>query len=95
VKTRLAGIVVFIVFICLLGWVGRGWAQKASTDRKVWEYKVGTVVLGGTPSVQDRLNELGAEGWELVAVENVTTAYGPSALYYLKRAKGASPDSNR
>ena len=40
---------------------------------KQFEYKVVTRLVG----VEKRLNELGFEGWELVAVE--------SATYYFKR----------
>jgi len=86
-RTRLRFLVVFMALMCLLGWVGRGWGQKSNPSRKVWEYKVGAAAIQGTGSVQDRLNELGAEGWELVSVENVQTAIPPSAVYYLKRAR--------
>ena len=86
-RTRVGFLVVFIALMCLLGWVGRGWSQKSNGSRKVWEYKVGAAALQGTPSVQDQLNQLGAEGWELVSVEGVRTTIPPSAVYYLKRAR--------
>ena len=88
-KDKLGILMVFLLFLSLLAWAGRAGAQKTKTnnDRKVWEYTVGAVQVGGIPPIQDQLNQLGAEGWELVAVENVSTTAPPSAIYYLKRAK--------
>lgn len=86
-KRQLGFLAVLLLFLSLLGWVGHARAQKNNNDRKVWEYKVGATSLMGTPSVQDQLNQLGAEGWELVAVDNVSTLTPPSAVYYLKRVK--------
>jgi hypothetical protein len=88
-KDKLGILAVILLFLSLFAWLGHARAQKTSTNngRKVWEYKVGVAPIGGTPPVQDQLNELGAEGWELVAVENVSTTTPPAAIYYLKRAK--------
>lgn len=88
-KNKLGIYVGLLIFLSLLAWAGHVSAQKTTTnnDRKVWEYKVGVAQINGVPSVQDQLNELGAEGWELVAVENISTPAPPSAVYYLKRAK--------
>lgn len=88
-KDKLGILVVLLLFLSLLTWAGHARAQKTNTNngRKVWEYKVGVAPLNGIPPVQDQLNQLGAEGWELVAVENVSTTTPPAAMYYLKRAK--------
>jgi hypothetical protein len=91
-KTKLGIFAGLLIFLSVLVWAGHANAQKTNTnnDGKVWEYKVGAATvgsLGGFASVQDQLNQLGAEGWELVAVENVGTTTPPSAIYYLKRAK--------
>jgi hypothetical protein len=88
-KNKLGIYVGLLIFVGLLAWAGHVSAQKTNinNDRKVWEYKVGVAQINGVPSVQDQLNELGAEGWELVAVENISTPAPPSAVYYLKRAK--------
>ena len=46
-----------------------------------WEYK--TLVIGETVfsrSPEKKMNELGAQGWELVAVSNVVSA--ASELYF-------------
>lgn len=86
-KTKLAVLTILFTLLCLAGWVGRGWAQKTNPDRKVWEYKVGAVSVLDGSTLQSRLNELGEEGWELVAVENVSYTAPPSVLVYLKRPK--------
>jgi hypothetical protein len=88
-KDKLGILGIVLLFLSLLAWAGHANAQKTNTnhDRKVWEYKVGAVPVMGISSVQDQLNQLGAEGWELVAVENVGTLTAPAAVYYLKRAK--------
>jgi len=86
-KSKLGFSAVLLLFLSLLGWAEHARAQKTNNDSKVWEYKVGAASVVGTPSIQDQLNQLGAEGWELVAVENVSTTTPPTAVYYLKRAK--------
>jgi lipopolysaccharide export system protein LptC len=68
-------IVVAIVVLCLVGWTGYG--QKQSSKRSKWEYKV----VNGLSEAG--LNELGSQGWELVAV-GVTEN---NQFNYLKRAK--------
>jgi hypothetical protein len=58
-------------------------AQK-QTATKAWEYHVEPFNSWGDAS--HRLNELGNEGWELVAVTE-RTDQSPSVAVYLKRAK--------
>ena len=52
-----------------------------------WEYKV--IPLGSAWDSQDKLEELGEEGWELVAVINTLMGReGPEGLIgYFKKAK--------
>lgn len=57
------------------GWVGYG--QKQSPPRVAWEYKI------VNESDKVSLNDLGAQGWELVTVE----MGGAQEVYYFKRAK--------
>lgn len=59
-----------------------------------WEYWVHRYV-GDTKKIEQVLNELGAEGWELVTVDE-------ESIFYLKRGAGEadpastpSPDSQR
>ncbi len=51
--------------------------QKQSTPRVMWEYKV----VSETDKIS--LNEMGAQGWELVTVE----MGGAQEVYYFKRVK--------
>lgn len=52
-------------------------AQRNGAAKSAWEYKI-TGPLG-----EQQLNELGAQGWEMIAA----TAEGSNYRYYLKRAK--------
>jgi hypothetical protein len=63
-----------VTICCALGWTAS--AQRA---RVQWEYTAISAGLG----VTDSLNRLGAEGWELVAVQ----PNGTFAVYILKRQK--------
>jgi hypothetical protein len=51
--------------------------QKPSTPKVTWEYKV----VSETDKIS--LNDLGAQGWELVTVE----MGGAQEVYYFKRVK--------
>ncbi len=82
-KTRSSVLVVLLVFMCLMGWVGRGRAQKTNPQRIMWEYKISVINTTPIPSVQAQLNGLGEEGWELVAVHTNP----PYTFFYFKRAK--------
>lgn len=77
-KTRknLSFILMALVILSLIGWTVYG--QKQATPAKVtWEYKV----VSETEKIS--LNELGAQGWELVTVE----MGGAQEVYYFKRMK--------
>ena len=64
-----------VALIVLGGWAGHG--QKQGSSRPAWEYKI------VNESEKIPLNELGAQGWELVAVG----MGGAEEVYYFKRAK--------
>jgi hypothetical protein len=64
-----------IALIVLGGWSGSG--QKQSPSRTIWEYKI------VNESEKVSLNEMGAQGWELVTVG----MGGAEEVYYFKRAK--------
>jgi hypothetical protein len=65
-----------IALIVLGGWSGYGQKQQ-SPSRTVWEYKI------VNESEKVSLNEMGAQGWELVTV----AMGGAEEVYYFKRIK--------
>jgi len=83
-KTKLIGPLVLVFALsAVVAWTVR--AQKPSatpstavvSTRTQWEYKI------VSESEKVALNDLGAQGWELVAVTNG----GAEEVYYFKRAK--------
>ena len=68
-------ILIGFVFLSLIGWTVYG--QKQSQPKAMWEYRV----VSETDKIS--LNELGAQGWELVTVE----MGGAQEVYYFKRTK--------
>ena len=62
--------------------------MDAGAGRTVWEYKV--VKLGPSSSLtsESMLNELGLDGWDLVAFQpSSTRAYPGEGTYTLKRPR--------
>ena len=95
-KNRLGLLALLLFSILLLAWSGHARPQKTDNARQVWEYKALTANLyvipsANTPSALEQLNQFGADGWELVAVENVGVPAAPSAVYYFKRLKQSTP----
>ena len=73
------------LLLCLAGWAELAKAQRSSQYRQTWEYKLFLPVAPG-PSLQDQMNQLGAEGWELVAVrDEVSSPY--RVVCFFKRPK--------
>ena len=89
-RTKLWLIVVVVLFLCATGL--RGYGQRERTPQVGWEYKV-VYIPGVRSSAEKTLNDLGAQGWELVAFvqlnqEGVTIGAGN---YYFKRLKQPRP----
>jgi hypothetical protein len=63
------------------------YGQRQSEPRVQWEYRV--VSLKDDAPIINHLNELGAEGWELVGfhMKSRRDKYGQVGLYYFKRVK--------
>ena len=82
---RLLLIVVTISLVTFFGWSVMG--QQTPAPKAVWEHTV--VSSSGDNSF--RLNQLGSEGWELVAVRSEENFVGNvrqmEVKYYLKRTK--------
>lgn len=71
-------VVVSLFLTVLIGWTVYGQKPAPTPAPKIaWEYKV----VSETEKVA--LNDLGAQGWELVTVE----MGGAQEVYYFKRAK--------
>ncbi|HEX7332230.1 MAG TPA: DUF4177 domain-containing protein [Pyrinomonadaceae bacterium] len=83
-KSKYPWLVVLILLVCFLGLNIRG--QKRDPERTDWEYKS---VFSTSGSLEYVLNDLGAQGWELVAIDvTVTDQLGFKGVkYYLKRPK--------
>ena len=78
-KTNWIVILIATGVLSLAGWTIYGQQKKSvpAPPRPTWEYKV----ISETDKVS--LNEMGAQGWELVTVE----MGGAQEVYYFKRAK--------
>jgi hypothetical protein len=83
-KTKYPWLLALILMLCFLGLTIRG--QKQSLSRSNWEYKS---VFSTSASLDYVLNDLGAQGWELVAIDvNSADKNGfKGTAYYLKRAR--------
>ena len=82
---RLLLIVATISLVIFFGWSVRG--QQTPAPKAVWEH----TVVSFTGDNSARLSQLGAEGWELVAVRSEEKFTGnvrqTQVTYYLKRPK--------
>jgi hypothetical protein len=81
---RLKSFCVAVVLALLtLAWVGRPSAQAAAEPGKqAWEYKF----VSGSPS-DGQQRELGADGWELVAVTPPNQQHTGVYWFFYKRSK--------
>jgi hypothetical protein len=84
-KLYQALLIVALAVTSLLSWTV--YAQERKSGKVVWEYNIATFT-GDQPY---RLSQLGADGWELIAVRSEEEMLGNTRLvkvhYYLKRAK--------
>lgn len=82
---------VYLALVLALGMVisAQVFFQSSSAkDRTVWEYtKVFASVAGNGNGAIESFNKLGAEGWELVAIEHPTEKWGDGYYYVFKRPK--------
>jgi hypothetical protein len=88
IKTQWLLVVIVTVFLCWIGW--RTQAQNSAKD--LWEYKVVPTVTHPSQNRQNLdINELGAQGWELVTSGTVEEPFGNPAkrtdYLYFKRKK--------
>jgi hypothetical protein len=78
-KRLLLAVVAAALLLCAVGWTG--YAQRGKTKRTAWEYKV--FIFPQPYAEENRLNEFGAQGWELVDV----TEIGGTKVSFFKRPK--------
>jgi hypothetical protein len=83
-KSKYAWLIAVILMVCFLGLTSRGQEQTSATTG--WEYRS---VFSTSGSLGYVLNDLGGQGWELVAVDvTATNRTGLKGVtYYLKRPK--------
>jgi hypothetical protein len=66
-KTKVYLSVVVFALLCVVGW--SAYAQRQSAGRAEWEYQSVSIQSAKYYEESDnRLNEMGKQGWELVAV---------------------------
>lgn len=73
-----------LILLCLSGWTVS--AQRQSLSRTAWEYMT-TGTYDPKYKGDVTLNELGAQGWELVSVTSGCNNGSCWTACYLKRAK--------
>ena len=89
-KLWFTGIVAAILF-GVVGWTGYGQKQQR-VPQAVWEYKV--VYVPGVRNMSEKtMNELGAQGWELVTFQAINNEGGTigAGNYFFKRARPGQP----
>lgn len=86
VKTLL--IFAALILVCVVGWTGQ--AQRNKPAATTWEYQVildpafqSFASTGEFAKGIKEMNEIGAQGWEIVGVTNTENG----VMLYLKRAK--------
>lgn len=79
---------IIIALLFLIGWTGQSMGQRSNAARQSWEYRVEIAPTFAGPgsfvdaaAAQQQLNQLGAQGWDLVSVA------GGQPLFYFKRPK--------
>jgi len=87
-KAKSLIILTVVALACLIGWTG--YAQRSRAATPSWEYRVmfDPAVASFTRDASfekgvNEMNALGAQGWELVGVNNTESG----VMLYLKRAK--------
>lgn len=92
-KTKTAWLLSLLLGVVVLGWAG--WNSQAQTASKTtWEYKVVPVhgaFSASSMQIPEKLDELGAQGWELVTIRTDERMQGNhrsvTDYYYFKRPR--------
>ncbi|HEX8844115.1 MAG TPA: DUF4177 domain-containing protein [Pyrinomonadaceae bacterium] len=90
-KTRIwLVVIVAVLLLGLVGWTASG--QRQQRPAQTWEYKV--VFAPGARTMSEKMmNDLGAQGWEFVAFQEVNREGGTigAGNYFFKRARTGQP----
>lgn len=88
-KTRMWLIItVAAVLFGLVGWTGFGQRPRGAAGQPAWEYKV--VYVPGARNLSEKaMNEMGAQGWELITFQAINNEGGTigAGNYFFKRAR--------
>jgi len=76
--------VVALLLSCFILTLPNRVGQGQSTPRIVWEYKI---IFDGNANNEKKLNELGAQGWELAGIRVTVDGQTTGGHYYFKRPK--------
>lgn len=89
-KIRLIAVVAIVAF-GLVGWTGYG-QRPQRVAQTIWEYKV-LYVPGVRTMSEKAMNDLGAQGWELVTYQAINNEGGTigAGNYFFKRARTSQP----
>ena len=83
-KSIMVGMFVAILWLgCVSALRAQATVTQSEAAAPKWEYQVVTITTSNSRISQDKLNQLGKGGWELVSVQ--TWAGGNSGLFYFKR----------
>jgi Domain of unknown function (DUF4177) len=82
-KPKLNLILCIVGLLVFLAWSINGQVNQSKGRSAAWEYKIITLVT------EEKLNELGAQGWEVVTVTPAvpTGSSTGASICYLKRAR--------
>lgn len=75
----LPSVIILIVLFCA------GWTKTEQAKTVAWEYKHMALSTSREAEYDNKLSQLGSEGWELTAVDREQP--GGLVHFYLKRAK--------
>jgi hypothetical protein len=80
-----------LLLLGLIGWTVNGQRQRPAAQAE-WEYKI-IYVPGARGLSEKALNDMGAQGWELVVFQQVNLEGGTigAGNLYLKRLKQSRP----
>jgi predicted negative regulator of RcsB-dependent stress response len=75
---------VIITLLCVAGWTSYG--QKSTQPQVAYEYQVlsDPTETGSMEEGRNKLNELGAQGWQLVSINYERGVTAPAKLYFMR-----------